>query len=171
MIAFIRARFPNAAANQVWSDTVADNWMDPAIPFSVAHYWRVSTFQQVDMTHVNFPPVLVNDPRQGKSDDRDKLVRAVLQAVDAASHPNWDQFDRCIICFAQPTDLFGGGTHVAPNGKLITAAVFDNASGFDSTCQEVGHTFGLSHELGAWHTDAYGQYTNEYASENHRKPE
>jgi hypothetical protein len=162
MIAFIRARFPNTLANQVWSDTVAANWMDPTIPFSLAHYWRVSTFQQVDVSHVNFPPVVVNDPRQGKSDDRDQLVRAVLQAVDQASHPNWNQFDRCIIFFAQATDLFGGGTHIAPNGKVITAAVFDLASGFDQTCQEVGHTFGLSHELGAWYIDSYGNYTNEY---------
>jgi hypothetical protein len=163
MIAFIRARFPNTPANQVWSDTVAANWMDPTIPFSLAHYWRVSTFQQVDVSHVNFPPVVVNDPRQGKSNDRDRLVRAVLQAVDQASHPNWDQFDRCIIFFAQaPTDLFGGGTHIAPNGKVIMAAVFDLASGFDQTCQEVGHVFGLSHELGAWYVDAYGNYTNEY---------
>jgi hypothetical protein len=162
MFAFIRARFPNTPANQVWTDAVAANWMDPAIPFSLAHYWRTSTFQQVDMSCVTFPAVVVNDPRQGKPDDRDKLVRAVLDAVDQAFHPNWNQFDRCIISFAQPTDLFGGGTHLAPNGKLIGAAVFDNASGFDQTCQEVGHTFGLNHELGAWYVDAYGNYTNEY---------
>ena len=162
MIAFIRARFPNTPASQVWSDTVAANWMDPTIPFSLAHYWSVSTFQQVDLSNVIFPPVIVNDPKQGTSDDRDRLVGAVLQAVDQASHPNWDQFDRCIIFFAQETDLFGGGTYTAPNGKKITAAVFDLASGFDQTCQEVGHTFGLNHELGVWFTDRYGNYTNEY---------
>jgi hypothetical protein len=55
MIVFIRARFPNTPANQVWSDTVASNWMDPTIPFSLAHYWRVSTFQQIDVSYVNFP--------------------------------------------------------------------------------------------------------------------
>jgi len=162
MIAFIRARFPNTPANLVWSDTVAANWMDPAIPFSVAHYWRVSTFQQVDFSNVVFPAVVVNDPRTGAADDRDRLVRAVLGAVDQASHPDWNQFDRCIIFFAQQTDLFGGGTHRAPNGKLISAAVFDLQSGFDQTCQEVGHTFGLQHELGAWYYDSYGNYTNEY---------
>ncbi len=162
MIAFIRARFPNTPANQVWSDTVASNWMDPAIPFSLAHFWRTSTFQQVDVSHVNFPPVVVTDPRKGKSDDRNQLVSAVLKAVDQASHPNWDQFDRCIIFFAQATDLFGGGTDIAPNGKVIRSAVFDVASGFDQTCQEVGHAFGLNHELGAWFTDNYGNYTNEY---------
>jgi hypothetical protein len=47
----------------VWSDTVANNWMDPAVPFSMAHYWKLSTFQQVDLSYFLFPPVVVNDPR------------------------------------------------------------------------------------------------------------
>ncbi len=162
MIAVIRARFPSTPAGQVWSDAVTANWMDPTIPFSMAHFWRLATFHQVDMSNVIFPPVVVNDPRTSAADDRDRLVRAVLDAVEQASHPNWNQFDRCIIFFAQATDLFGGGTHKAPNGRWITAAVFDVLSGFDQTCQEVGHTFGLSHELGAWYIDAYGNYTNEY---------
>ena len=93
----------------------------------------------------------MSDPRLQAADDRDRLVRAALDAVDQASHPDRDQFDRCIIFFAQPTDLFGGGTHRAPNGKMISAAVFDIQSGFDQTCQEVGHTLGLQHELGAWY--------------------
>src|SRR5262249_41946095 len=162
MFAFIRARFPTTPASKVWSDAVAANWMNPSIPFSVAHYWKTSTFQQVDFSNVVFPPVIVNDPRTKAADDRDKLVVAVLNAVDQASHPDWNQFDRCIIFFAQQTDLFGGGTHRAPNGKMICAAVFDLQSGFDSTCQEVGHTLGLQHELGAWYYDTDGNYTNEY---------
>jgi hypothetical protein len=162
MFAFIRARFPNTPANLVWSDTAAADWMDPAIAFSMAHYWKVSTFQQVDFSNVVFPAVVVNDPRTGAADDRDRLVRAALDAVHQASHPDWNLFDRCIIFFAQQTDLFGGGTHRAPNGKLISAAVFDLVSGFDQTCQEVGHTLGLQHELGAWYYDSYGNYTNEY---------
>jgi hypothetical protein len=162
MFAFIRARFPNTPPNLVWSDAAAANWMDPTIPFSVAHFWTVSSFRQVDFSHVVFPAVVVSDPRVRAADDRDRLVRAALDAVDQASHPDWDQFDRCIIFFAQPTGLFGGGTHRAPNGKMISAAVFDIQSGFDQTCQEVGHTLGLQHELGAWYYDPYGNYTNEY---------
>lgn len=165
MIAFMRARFPGTPASAVWSDTVARNWMDPAIPFSMANYWKVSTFQQIDLSYFLFPAVVVKDPRKGQADDadaRDQLVRAVLNEVNRVSKPDWDLFDRCIIFFAQPTTLFGGGTHFAPNGKLITSAVFDVASGFDQVCQEVGHAFGLQHELGAWYYDNYGNYTNEY---------
>jgi hypothetical protein len=162
MIAFIRASFPGTPPAAVWSDTVANNWMDPAIPFSMAHYWKTSTFQQVDLSYFLFPAVVLNDPRMAPGDVRDQLVRGVLNEVDRVSKPDWDLFDRCIIFFAQGTDLFGGGTHLKPNGKLITAAVFDVNSGFDQACQEVGHTFGLDHELGAWYYDAYGQYTNEY---------
>lgn len=87
-------------------------------------------------------------------------MQAVLNEVDRVSKPHWNLFDRCIIFFAQSTDRFGGGTQKAPNGKMITAAVFDLASGFDQACQEAGHTFGLKHELGAWYYDSYGNYTN-----------
>jgi hypothetical protein len=162
MIALIRARFPNTSAKDVWSDIVANNWMDPAIPFSMAHFWKMATFNQVAMPYVLFPPVVVNDPRQQKPDDRTKLVKAVLDAVDAMSKPNWSQFDRCIIFFAQQTDLFGGGGYATPSGGTISPAVFDSASGFDQTCQEIGHTYGLNHELGAWHYDDSNQYTDEY---------
>jgi hypothetical protein len=160
MIAFIRARFPGTPASAVWSDTVAANWMDPAIPFSLAHYWKMSTFNQVDLPHVVFPAVVVNEPPA--NDRRNQLVISVLNEVDRVSRPDWNLFDRCIIFFAQATDLFGGSTHTAPNGRTITAAVFDLASGFNQACQEVGHTLGLDHELGAWGYDSYGKYTNEY---------
>jgi hypothetical protein len=171
MIAFIRASFPGTPTAAVWTDTVATNYMDPTVPFSMANYWKVSTFQQVDFSYYLFPPVVVNDPRTAdgnNQDNRDKLVRAVLNEVDRVSKltnktgPDWNLFDRCIIFFAQTTDTFGGGQHLAPNGKPITTAVFDVTSGFDSACQEVGHTFGLEHELGAWYYDVFGSYTNEY---------
>ncbi|MDH6244424.1 hypothetical protein [Mycobacterium sp. OTB74] len=162
MIAFIRASFPGTPAKAVWSDTVAHNWMDPTIPFSLAHFWKLSTFHQVDLQYHLFPPVVLDDPRPGASDPRDQLVRAVLDEVDRSSHPNWNLFDRCIINFAQTTDLFGGGAHRAPNGKLILAAVFDVNSRFDEACQEVGHTFNLQHELGGSWYYSWGSLTNEY---------
>ena len=162
MIAFIRARFPGTPASAGWSDTVANNFMDPAIPFSLAHFFKLSTFQQIDMSFFLFPEVVVEDPRNTKGYDRFKLVQVVLKEVDRVSKPDWSLFKRCMIFFAQSTDLFGGGAHRLPNGKSIPAAVFDVDSTFDLTCQEVGHTFGLEHELGAWFYTSYGAYTNEY---------
>jgi hypothetical protein len=136
--------------------------MDPAIPFSLANFFKQSTFQQIDMSFFLFPEVVVDDPRLKKDYNRLKLVQAPLKEVDRVSKPDWNLFDRCIICFAQPTDLFGGGAHQLPNGKLVPVAVFDVESTFDLTCQEVGHTFGLRHELGAWFYTSFGAYTNEY---------
>ncbi|MBO9204634.1 MULTISPECIES: hypothetical protein [Niastella] len=150
MIAFFRVRWPDTPAKQVWSDTVATNWLNPAIPFSLAHYWKVSTFQQADMSNVVFPPLIINNPGV----DRDQLVYAVLAAAEQAFHPTWSQFDRCIIYFAQHTDLFGGGPYQTADGNHLMAAVFDIESTFDLACQEVGHTFGLCHEL--------DKTTNEY---------
>lgn len=38
MIAVIRARFPNTPASAVWSNAAMQAWLDPNIPFSLAHY-------------------------------------------------------------------------------------------------------------------------------------
>ena len=83
----------------------------------------------------------------------DKLKRVVLDEVDRVSKPDWNLFDRCIICFAQSTAAFGPpdeGFDSAPNGKPILISVFDVTTAFDVACQEVGHGFGLDHELGPY---------------------
>ena len=65
--------------------------------------------------------------------------------------------------FAQQTDLFGGGSYIVPVGngtKSIPAAVCDIASSFDQIVQEVGHAFGLNHEV-----DSSGrEYQSPYSS-------
>ena len=68
------------------------------------------------------------------------------------SDPDWDLFDQFLICFAQPTDMFGGGpftlkTRPGSNRSLIKGAVIDISSPFDGICQELGHAFGIEHEL------------------------
>jgi hypothetical protein len=128
-----------------------DNWMDPTIPFSMGHFWKMTTFGEVvDFSHQSFPPVAVTDPRHvpPKEGDRGLLQNAVLAAVDQQFHPNWDSFDRVIIYFAQRTDMYGGeqGTRL-PNGKLAGITVFDIDSPFDAVCQEVGHALGIDHEI------------------------
>jgi len=162
MIAFFRVRFATTPAQYQWSDTIARNFLDPSIRFSLAHYWTQSSFFQVQMPNVVFPELVISDPRTNAADDRIVLIQAVFNAAEDAFKPNWSQFKSSLIFFAQPTDLFGGGSHGTPIGTAIPVAVFDNASGFDQTCQELGHAFGLSHETGAWRWDAEGNYSNDY---------
>jgi hypothetical protein len=129
-------------------------WLDPNIPFSLAHYWTRTSFLGADMRYVLFPPVVVDDPRPDTppgGDARDRLVRAVLDQVTSTSDPDWDLFDQFLMCFAQPTDMFGGGTYAlktrpGSDRTSITGAVIDIGSAFDGICQEVGHAFGFQHE-------------------------
>lgn len=150
MIAFIQARFP-AGAPDFWSDAVIRNWMDPKVEFSLVHFWKQSTFGEVvDLSYRTFPPVVLSDPRTSPLSEKNKelLVTATMNAVDALFRPDWNSFDRVIIFFSHRIEaLFGGGPFLAPNGKLLPAAVFDVDSRFDHVCQEVGHTLGLDHEL------------------------
>lgn len=155
MLAVIRARFPNTPASAVWSDAAMQSWLDPNIPFSLASYWTRTSFFQADMRYFLFPPVALGDPRADTTlgaDQRERLVRGVLNEVTRVSDPDWDLFDQFIICFAQMTDMFGGGsyalkTRAGSDRAQITGAVIDIASSFDGICQEVGHAFGLDHEL------------------------
>lgn len=165
MIAFIRASFTGAAVTDPWADDVANNWFDPSIPFSLAHFWKQTTFHQVDtIVHV-FPPVQLPDPRHNPPThpDRTVLVEKVLNEVDRVSKPDWDLFDCCFIYFSHaPVDCFGGGSVRAPNGKYLLPAVFDSNTRFDLACQETGHAFGLQHEIGALYLDWTGHLTTEY---------
>lgn len=155
MLAVIRARFPETPVEAEWSDAAMQAWLDPNIPFSLAHYWTRTSFMGADMRYILFPPVVVNDPRPDTppgGDARDRLVRAVLDQVTSVSDPDWDLFDQFLICFAQQTDMFGGGgyalkTRPGSDRSVITGAVVDINSPFDGICQEVGHGFGLEHEL------------------------
>ena len=155
MLAVIRARFSNTPASAVWSDATMQSWLDPNIPFSLAHYWTRTSFFQADMRYNLFPPVVLGDPRADTSlgsNVRERLVRGVLNEVTRVWNPDWDLFDQFIMCFAQMTDMFGGGaytlkTRPGSDRAWITGAVIDIASPFDGICQEVGHAFGLDHEL------------------------
>jgi hypothetical protein len=163
MLAVIRARFPNTPATAVWPDAAMQSWLDPNIPFSLANYWTRTSFFQADMRYFLFPPVVLNDPRNDGAlgtDARERLVRGVLNEVTRVSDPDWDLFDQFIICFAQATDMFGGGSYAlktrpGSDRTAITGAVIDIASNFDGICQEVGHAFGLDHELD-WAGNEYG---------------
>jgi len=173
MIAAVRVRFTQTPASAVWNDTVFANWLNPAIQFSLANFWLQSSFTQADVTFQIFPAVVMDDPRSALSPadrnvnakSRGALVNGVIAKVTDTFHPDWSTIDGILIWFAQPTDLFGGGTYPVmlpladagpldfifggpePEFKNIPSAVCDIAATFDSVCQEVGHAYGLEHPL------------------------
>ena len=166
MIAVIRCRFTPTPASAVWSDAVMNNWMNPTIPYSLAHFWTRTSLFQADMRYILFPPIVIDDPRPNtppKGDPRQTLVDGVTAEVTRAFRPDWSIFDRIIVVFAQQTDLFGGGAYLVPvsgGQKLLPAAVCDNLSPFSDITQEVGHAFGLNHEV----DDAGNEYRSPYSS-------
>lgn len=156
MIAFIRVSFPDTSPSFVWTDAETRAFMDPSIPYSLAHFWAATTFGQVDMSHVLFAPITITDPRPEYTDrtqQRHALVNAVLVELHRAASPDWDTIDQCFILFSQPgTDLFGtpiGGGYFTPASSYHPVAVFSRGARFDTIAQEVGHCLGLSHELTA----------------------
>ena len=100
---------------------------------------------------------MVKDPRPGVARDNDTQRRALKDAVIKTAtdtiKPDWDNTDILLIWFAQPTDLFGGGgsqvTLRDGNTKTIPVTVVDILSPFDAACQELGHSYGLNHEIDA----------------------
>ncbi len=165
MISIIRVRFDtNADLSSVWSDQQMENWMNPLIPFSLGDFWWTSSRGLYSLDHVLYPAIVVKDPRPGVAKDnatqRAALTDAVIKAATDTVKPDWDNTDILMIWFAQPTDTFGGGSSQVPlrNGsnKSVRVTVVDNLTAFDAACQELGHSYGLSHEI-----DADG---NEYAS-------
>jgi hypothetical protein len=153
MFAIIRVRFNDTDPSAVWGDDVVNNWLNPTIPYSLAHFWTRTSFYQADMRYFLFPPISIDDPRINipkDGDVRQYLVNGVTAEVKRLFTPDWNVFDRLLIVFAQPTDLFGGGSFVLPIGdgqKMVPVAVCDIASPFSDICQEVGHSFGLDHEV------------------------
>jgi hypothetical protein len=165
MISILRVRFDtNADPSTVWSDQQVENWMKPLIPFSLGDFWWTSSRGLYSLDHVLYPPLVVKDPRPGVAKDnatqRAALKDAVIKMATDTVKPDWDNTDILMIWFAQPTDTFGGGgsqvTLRDGTTKNIPVTVVDNLTAFDAACQELGHSYGLSHEI-----DADGR---EYAS-------
>lgn len=138
--------------------------MDPAIPFSMAHFYRETTFGQVDdMGFVLFPPISITLPQAptGTVWDNDTRramwVSAVFNELHRVANPDWDSFDRCVIFFASAgTELTGGGLSYTPGQTFVPIVVFSSDSRFDMTAQEFGHSFGLNHEWDSTGMIEYG---------------
>lgn len=164
MIAVIPVRFTGTSDSKVWSRPLLENWMRPLIPFSLGDYWFKSSFAKFDLRHTVYDPVVLDDPRNGVTGGNDvirpALVNGCIKAASEQVSPDWAATDIVLLWFAQATDAFGGGSADVPLGngstKRVRTTVLDIDSTFGICCQELGHAFGLSHEV-----DAAG---NEYAS-------
>ena len=150
MLAVIRLRFPNTAASEVWSDATMNNWLNPSIPFSLAHFWTRTSLFQADMNYFLFPAITLADPRDTAKPGEDRrtvLVDGVLAEITRLYSPDWSIFRNVLIVGAQQTDQFGGGGPHKVGDTMVLAAVVDVLSPFSNICQEVGHSFSLEHEL------------------------
>jgi len=177
MIAVFRIRFDtNNNPATVWSDALFDNWMHPAIPFSLGNYWWESGWGFFDLQYQLFPAFVTPDPRASvvilptdtqaviNAKLRGALVNGAIQQATTLFAPAWDQFDIVLVWYAQKTDMFGGGAYAVPlqNGgtKMIRTTVVDVLSPFWGGCQELGHGYGLNHELDAGGVDYRSPYSS-----------
>ena len=155
MIAIIRVRLSMAPNAIVWSDQQFQALMNPAIPFSLAHYWQKCSFGLADLSYRLLPPVTVVDPQpamtaeQIKADPqyRSTRVKAITKIVDDQYKPDWNAFSTLLIWVASPLDLWGSSAFDHGKGRC---AVFmcDVASKFDQICHELGHSLGFDHPFG-----------------------
>lgn len=175
MLAVLRVRFDtNADQSSVWSDAVFNSWLDPSVPYSLAHYWKTASVGAFDMRYVLFPPLVLGDPRQGapagSGNDviRPRLIDGVIAQARFILGFDADPFDQLLLWFAQPTDMFGMTSHSVTGAsgwpKSVGVAVVDVSSPFDSLCQEVGHAFGLDHPVAAFRPAGYTEQDLDYGS-------
>ncbi len=168
MISILRVRFDtNADPSSVWSDAQMENWMRPLIPFSLGDFWLTSSRGLFSLDFILYPPIVVADPRPGVAKDnvtqRTALKNAVIKAANDTVRPDWDNTDILMIWFAQPTDTFGGGgsdvTLRDGTTKTIPVTVVDILTAFGAACQELGHSYGLNHEVDAAGADYASRYS------------
>jgi hypothetical protein len=163
MIAILPVRF--ADHDDVWPPDRFERWMEPLRPFSLANFWWQSSRGLFDLSSRIYDPVTVGDPRPLSNEGRDAFVVRVIAAATAAVDPDWAHTDILLIWLAQPTGWWGGGRLPVPlrgPGGLVTGTkpvrvtVIDAMTPFDAACQELGHSFGLAHELGRDGVSDYG---------------
>ena len=154
--------------------------MAPLTKYSLADFWWRSLWGFVDVSYRLFPDFQMKDPRPGvpalpKETYNDRSRAALVSgAVDEANSRfdlDWADFDQLIVWYAQVTDLFGGGSVQVKtkkgDSKNVLVAVMDLARTFSADCQELGHAFGLQHELDA----AGGEYGSLYSVMSVRRPD
>ena len=159
MIAAIRVRFTATDPAKVWNDAVFTNWLDANHPYSLAEFWRKSSFGHAELSFNIFPPIVMDDPRDAltptqqndNNTSRKALIDSVTAKVTEQFHPDWG-YSRRPIDLVRAADRLVWGRIVwradsafsrrAPM-RYIPAAVSDIHSSYDSVCQELGHAYGF----------------------------
>jgi hypothetical protein len=168
MITIVPVRFStNTDTGSVWSADVFAKWMQPLIPFSLGDFWFLNAKGLVSLDHTIHDPIVMDDPRVGAAPDNDSQRRALVNGAVAAAttqvSPDWDNTDILLLWYAQPTDMFGGGSYPVPLSgggmKNIPATVVDIESPFNGACQELGHSFGFQHEVDDVNTEYASPYS------------
>ncbi|WP_086665967.1 hypothetical protein [Lentzea kentuckyensis] len=164
MIAVVPVKY--ADTDSVWSREQFENWMRPGINHSLGDFWWRSSRGLFDVSSQVYDPVVIPDPGTVTNDGRGPFQDAV---VKAATQVDWAHTDVLLIWCARPTGWWGGGEVWVPGPdggqKLIRATVVDSITPFDAACQELGHGFGLDHELDA----AGAKYRSPYSAMSSRR--
>ncbi|MFD9698679.1 hypothetical protein [Lentzea sp. NPDC059081] len=158
MIAVVPVRY--AAADPVWSREQFENWMRPGVELGLGDFWWRSSRGHFDVSSRVYDPVEIPDPGTVTNDRRGALHEAV---VKAATQVDWASTDVLLIWLARSTGWWGGGSVTVPvpgGDKQVAVSVVDSVTPFDAACQELGHGFGLSHELD---TDGKSEYGSPYS--------
>lgn len=154
-----------ASTDSVWSREQFENWMRPGIDHSLGDFWWRCSRGLFDVSSQVYDPVVIADPGTVTNEGRGPLQDAV---VKAATQVDWVHTDVLLLWFARPIGWWGGGeTWVpGPDGgqKKIRVTVVDSITPFDAACQELGHGFGLDHELDA----AGAKYKSPYSAMSSR---
>lgn len=167
MISIVRIRFDtNPNSSSVWSDDQFHHWMQVLRPYSLGNFWWLSGRGLFDLEYTLYPPIVMSDPRPAApANPREALVGAAIDAATRQVNPDWAHTDILMLWFAQKTDYFGGGTAIVHFGlggvlaKEISVTVVDTETPFDGVCQELGHSFGLQHEVDAEGNDYRSPYS------------
>jgi hypothetical protein len=151
MIAILRVRFTsNPSTTTYWPDQLVHNWMQPLREGAIANFWWLSSHALFDLGYVLYPPVTV-DGSAPTNEGRGPLQDKVIAAATTDVHPAWADVDIVVMLFEQTTGWWGGGeaSIPLPDGtfKTVPVTVIDQMTPFDAACQELGHSFGLKHEL------------------------
>ncbi|MET9627171.1 hypothetical protein ABZX92_06880 [Lentzea sp. NPDC006480] len=160
MIAVVPVKY--AATDSVWTREQFENWMRPGIDYSMGDFWWRSSRGHFDVSSQVFDPITIHDQgpisTEAKRNDLHELVVKTAVQVDFAF------VDVLLIWMARPTGWWGGYDVLVPSAdggqRVVKVTVVDSITPFDVAAEELGHSFGLAHELGTDGSDYGSPYSS-----------